>query len=64
MGLVGYIFYKVGGLFFRAGAASQQYRNHQQSRREGSINGRATSHKSKRSGTIKGGDYVDYEEVK
>ncbi|UXE66217.1 MAG: hypothetical protein KA713_17445 [Chryseotalea sp. WA131a] len=57
LGLVAYILYKVGGLFFRAGAASQQYRNQQPRKPEG-------PKKDKRNGTIKGGDYVDYEEVK
>lgn len=56
LGLVAYILYKVGGLFFRAGAASQQYRNQPRKPEE--------PKKDKRNGTIKGGDYVDYEEVK
>ena len=57
LGLVAYILYKVGGLFFRAGAAYQQYRNQQPRKPE-------EPKKDKRNGTIKGGDYVDYEEVK
>lgn len=56
LGLVAYILYKVGGLFFRAGEASQQYRNQPRKPEE--------PKKDKRNGTIKGGDYVDYEEVK
>ena len=53
-----YLLSKVGSLFYRAGISSQQ-RKYQQ----------PTSHqtepdKSKRSGTIKGGEYIDYEEVK
>lgn len=63
LGLVGYVFYKVGGVFFRAGAASQQ--NQRQPRKpEGTINVETEQQKEKRNGTIKGGDYVDYEEVK
>jgi hypothetical protein len=57
LGLISYIFYKVGGVFFRAGAASQQYRNQPPRRPE-------EPKKEKKNGTIKGGDYVDYEEVK
>jgi len=54
VGIVGYIFYKIGSFFFKIGAASQQMRQ------------RDSNPKSKGSPTskIKGGDYVDYEEVK
>jgi hypothetical protein len=62
VGIVAYIIYKVGGLFFRAGAASQQTRTHY---RNPEANPTAHSpKKEKRNGGIKGGDYVDYEEVK
>jgi hypothetical protein len=63
LALVAYILSKVGGLFFRAGAASQQNRNFQQRKSEGNINVDSVPKKDKR-GNIKGGDYVDYEEVK
>jgi hypothetical protein len=56
LGLVSYILYKVGGVFFRMGAASQHFRN-QPGKPE-------APKKEKRNGSIKGGDYVDYEEVK
>ena len=57
-----YILSKIGGFFFRIGAASQN--RNSQSRRSGSnINVDVNQKKDKR-GTIKGGDYVDYEEVK
>ncbi|HEV8514372.1 MAG TPA: DUF4834 domain-containing protein [Cyclobacteriaceae bacterium] len=59
--LVLYILSKIGGFFFRIGAASQN--RNTQSRRSGSIHVDANQKKEKRS-TIKGGDYVDYEEVK
>lgn len=59
-GLIAYVLYKVGGLFFRAGAASQN-RNYPprmpQPRDE-------RPKKENKNGTIKGGDYIDYEEVK
>ena len=58
--IVGYIFYKVGGLFFRAGAASQQFRSQERK----NINPDQPSKKDKKGNAIKGGDYVDYEEVK
>ena len=57
-----YILSKVAGFFFRAGAASQN-RNSQQRRPEGNIHVDSVPKKQKR-GDIKGGDYVDYEEVK
>jgi hypothetical protein len=57
-GLVLYLVYKVGSFFFRAGAASQQLRNHQQKKTfEGDQN-------QKRKGDSKPGEYIDYEDVK
>jgi hypothetical protein len=56
-----YILSKIGGFFFRIGAASQN--RNQQSRRPGGTHADVNQKKDKR-GTIKGGDYVDYEEVK
>jgi hypothetical protein len=56
-----YILSKIGGFFFRIGAASQN--RNTQSRKAGSIHVDVNQKKEKR-GTIKGGDYVDYEEVK
>jgi len=61
LGISTYLIFKIGGLFFRAGAASQQFR--QQNRRP-QQNVPDDSAKDKRNGTIKGGEYVDYEEVK
>jgi len=56
LGLAVYIVYKIGSFFFRAGAASQQFRNQQQ-RNNGSENG-------KKKTNFKGGEYIDYEEIK
>jgi hypothetical protein len=53
-----YVFYKITSFFFRAGAASQQFR--QQQPKQQFRNG----DKKDKNGNIKGGDYVDYEEVK
>ena len=57
-----YILSKIGGFFFRVGAASQN-RNAASRRPEGNVHVDPNQKKDKR-GTIKGGDYVDYEEVK
>jgi len=62
LGIIAYVFYKIGGLFFRAGAASQQSRT--QYRKPENNNPAADVKKEKRNGSIKGGDYIDYEEVK
>ncbi len=63
LGLVAYVLYKVGGLFFKAGAASQ---SRYQQRRPQDVNNNpdAAPKKDKRNGSVKGGDYIDYEEVK
>ena len=62
MGLILYVVYKIGAIFFRAGAASQQFRQQQQGyRTQEKVNNTANV---KRDGKIKGGEYVDYEEVK
>lgn len=62
LGLALYILYKIGSFFFRAGAASQQLRDQQQQR---NYNSNASGDKAKRKGTgNKGGEYIDYEEVK
>ena len=57
LGLVLYVIYKIGTLFFRAGAASQQFRNQQQQQRN-------TPPKNQKNGKVKGGEYIDYEEIK
>jgi hypothetical protein len=56
--LILYLIYKVGALFFKAGAASQQLRNQQQKRAFEGDNS-----KNKKSNS-KPGEYIDYEEVK
>jgi hypothetical protein len=56
--LVVYLVYKVGGLFFKAGAASQQFRNQQ---KRSSVN---DANDKGRKSNSKPGDYIDYEEVK
>jgi hypothetical protein len=58
-----YILSKVGTFFFKMGAGSQQPRA-QQRRPEGKINVDPNSRKERKGTDIKGGEYVDYEEVK
>lgn len=60
--LIVYVIYKVGSLFFRAGAASQQLRNQQQRNFDNNAGSDPRERKAKR-GT-KPGEYIDYEEVK
>jgi len=59
LALAFWVFYKVSSFFFKAGAASQQFRQQQSNRQF-----RDDEKKNKKGGDIKGGDYVDYEEVK
>ena len=62
LALIVYVLSKLSGIFFRAGAPSQRNKNFQQRRPEGSVH--VDSAPKKEKGGIKGGDYVDYEEVK
>ena len=66
LGLVTYVVYKIGSWFFRAGAASQQFRNHQQGGSfNRNMNANSPGQKSTKKGPdFKGGEYIDYEEVK
>ena len=61
LGIVVYVIYKIGSFFFKAGAASQQLRNQQKG--PGVQPGQNGKNSSK-AGHFKGGEYVDYEEVK
>jgi hypothetical protein len=61
IGLVFYGLYKFGSLFYKAGAASQQH--FREPRKSNTINIDAEP-KAKKGKTYKGGEYVDYEEVK
>jgi hypothetical protein len=61
LSIIGYLIYKIGGFFFKAGAASQQFRQ-QSTRPQNSVH--TDTSKDKKNGHIKGGEYVDYEEVK
>jgi len=62
LSLIVYVIYKIGSLFFRAGAASQQLRNQQQRNFDNNAGSDPRTKKAK-SGT-KSGEYIDYEEVK
>jgi hypothetical protein len=60
LGLILYVIYKIGTLFFRAGAASQQFRNPNQNQNFNQPN----NQQQKKDKKFKGGEYVDYEEIK
>jgi hypothetical protein len=55
-----YVFYKITSFFFKAGAASQKFG--QQPNKQQFRNGDKKDKPG--NGNIKGGEYVDYEEVK
>jgi hypothetical protein len=64
LALIVYIVSKLSGFFFRITSSSSQRNDTAQSRRPvGNIKVDSAPKKEKRS-AIKGGDYVDYEEVK
>lgn len=56
LGLIVYVFYKIGSFFFRAGAAAQELKGYKQQQQ------RKTPQTKKNK--VNGGEYVDYEEVK
>jgi hypothetical protein len=63
VGLILYVVYKIGTLFFRAGAASQQqYRNPPSQHHTQNTNG--AKKKESAHSNFKGGEYIDYEEIK
>jgi hypothetical protein len=66
VGIVAYVIYKIGSFFFRAGAASQHFRQFQEQQRKGfnAGNGSAPKQKATKDSKFKGGEYIDYEEVK
>jgi len=59
--LIIYLLNKVSAVLFRASGRPRQDFNRKP---EGSVHVNNTGQTSKKKGTIKGGDYVDYEEVK
>lgn len=61
--LVVYVIYKVGSLFFRAGAASQALRDQQRRAFDANNNTNGPQKKSNK-GDSKSGEYIDYEEIK
>lgn len=54
LSLIVYVFYKIGSFFFRAGAAAQELKGFKQQRKT----------PEPKKNKVKGGEYVDYEEVK
>jgi hypothetical protein len=62
-GIFFYVLYKIGSFFFRAGAASQQLRNYQRQQQQQQAEREKQTQKSVRNDR-RGGEYIDYEEVK
>jgi hypothetical protein len=63
VGIIFYLIYKIGTLFFRAGAASQQQRNYDRPS-NGNPNVDPGQKNGKKNTKFKGGEYIDYEEIK
>ena len=59
-----YILSKIGSFIFRGGAASHQFRPNQRRPSDGKLHVDTPPRKEKKPNNFKGGDYVDYEEVK
>ena len=64
LGIVVYVFYKIGSFFFRAGAAAQQLRDMQNQKRKEFEGSKPAPTPKDKKGKARGGDYIDYEEVK
>ena len=65
LGLVAYVLYKFGSLFFRAGINSQHVHDSQKRRPTGgNVNVDFDPNEKKRKNGTKQGEYVDYEEIK
>jgi hypothetical protein len=62
IGLITYVLYKIGSFFFRAGAASQQLRNYERQQQQQAE--RAKEAQKRKTKDLRGGEYIDYEEVK
>jgi hypothetical protein len=62
LSLIVYAIYKIGSLFFRAGAASQQLRNQQPRHFDNNVGADPRAKKAK--AEAKPGEYIDYKEVK
>jgi hypothetical protein len=60
LGIIVYLIYKIGGMFFQAGAASQQFRGRQPDNDRQPV----TPKQPKKESKLKGGEYIDYEEIK
>jgi hypothetical protein len=61
--IIFYLIYKIGTLFFRAGAASQNQRNYYRPPNS-NVNVDPAQKTTKKTATSKGGEYIDYEEIK
>jgi hypothetical protein len=62
-GIVIYLIYKIGSFFFRVGAASRHFRQYEEQKKANFNPGNGAPRKAPDS-KVKGGEYIDYEEVK
>ncbi len=62
-GLISYVLYKIGSFFFRAGAAAQHFRQYQNNQK-GNFEQKQQNPRRKPDSKVKGGEYIDFEEVK
>lgn len=63
-GIVVYLIYKIGSFFFRAGAAAQQFKRYEEEKRGDFGQSPNKAPRKAPNGKVKGGEYIDYEEVK
>jgi len=61
--LIIYVIYKLGSIFFRAGVSSQSRQEYYRKPADGNVNVNQRPSKDNES-KLKGGEYIDYEEVK
>ena len=62
LAILGYVLYKIGSFFYRAGAMNQQLRNMQDQQRKAAQ--KPDAQPSQKKTKVNGGEYIDYEEVK
>jgi hypothetical protein len=64
VGIIVYLIYKIGSFFYRAGAASQHFRQYQDQQRRDFEARNNPPKKATKDGKFSGGEYIDYEEIK
>ncbi len=66
LSLIMFVVFKLGGFFFRLAAGSNTNRNPQQAsnRNSGNVNINRNPQQTSKNRDFKGGEYIDYEEIK